>query len=149
MRGILIGHDEEVANWAWQEFSLFPMPFARAVGIVDDGMLIGAAIFTEYSGSDVHLNYYGKNTATVGIARSLALIAVADFDVARGTLLISKRSKRLIRAMLKFGFKIEGVQRRFYGARDCTKNTAVRLVIFREQLEKLAFRKSERQAEAC
>jgi RimJ/RimL family protein N-acetyltransferase len=117
---------------------LFPVQYFRAVGIIDTdkGKIVGAAIFQNYTGTNVNLSYYGKNTLSAGIVRSLAKMAV-EMGVARGTLITSKRNRRLIRSLLKLGFKVEGTQRCFYGYEDTARNTGVRLVMFRDDLKKL------------
>lgn len=139
MNGLLLGEDLLVAQWANQKFNLFPIPFFRAVGVFDSDKkeLVGAAIFQNYTGMNIDLSYYGESTLTLGIVKSLARIALS-FGVGRGTLITPKKNRRLIKSLLKLGFRLEGTQRRFYGHVDNARNTGVRLVIFKEGLEQLA-----------
>lgn len=139
MRGLVIDRDEVVAKWAYTEYNLHEMPVDRAVGIIDGrGYLVGAALFHNFNGANVELSYYGPNTLTSNIARALARIAVGIFNVARLTVVTSKRNKRLIRGLLKLGFRLEGTQRCFYGHDDNTRNTGVRLAAFRDRIECVA-----------
>jgi hypothetical protein len=138
MYGLLFDQDMAVWGWANKTYDLFPVQFYRAVGVVDAAanQLVGAAIYQNYTGTNVDLSYYGQGTLTLGIVRSLAKIAV-HMGVARGTLVTSKRNKRFVRSLRKLGFELEGTQRCYYGHEDNTKNTAVRLVMFKSGLEKL------------
>jgi len=137
--GVLFGHDAAVGAWAFQAHNKVPHKFDRAIGIVDpQGQLIGAALFHSWNGCNATLSYYGKKTASLGIARTLAKVGILDLDLGRVTVVVPKKSKRLARGLLKLGFKVEGVQRCYFGHRDCPRNTGVRFVMFREQIAKLA-----------
>jgi len=115
------------------------MPFNLSVGIVDvDNNLVGAILFGNFNGINVELDYYGEKTVTLGICRAIARIALTEFNAARVSALVSKRKKHLISTMQKVGFRLEGAQRCFYGRKDCQRNTAIRLVMFREQIEQMA-----------
>lgn len=137
--GLLIGKDEEVHQWVNHAFGLFPMAMDRVIGIVDkEGNLRGAILFRNFNGVNVELSYYGPNTLSAGIARSIARIILLDFKASRATVVTSKKKKALLSALIKIGFRIEGTQRCYYGETDCRKNTAVRLVMFREDIQKIA-----------
>lgn len=143
-KGIYLGHDQVVANWAFKTFHRFPMQVNRAFGIVENKddkynpVLVGAILFQNFNGNNVELSYYGPNTFSLGIARAMARVVLGEFKASRVTIVTSKKNKRIMRALQKFGFKLEGVQRRYYGDRDCYRNTGVRFVMFREDIEKLA-----------
>lgn len=138
MRGLLLGDDACVAAWAFRTHQFRPTPFDSAVGIVDpDGRLVGAGLFQNYNGSNVEFSYYGRRTLTWGIVRGLFKIAMA-FDPSRLTVVTAKKNRKLIRALQRIGFRLEGAQRRYYGMRDCARNTGVRLVMFREEMDKIA-----------
>lgn len=138
MKGLLLGSDEIVAEWAYKLYNLYPLPVNKALGILDGTKLIGACLFQNYNGVNIELSYYGPRTLTLGIVRFIATTALTDFNVARLTVVTSQRNKRLVRSCLKIGFKVEGTQRRFYGHDDSKRNTAVRLVAFKADLEKVA-----------
>jgi RimJ/RimL family protein N-acetyltransferase len=146
---LLINEDSIVASWAYQKFDVFPIPVHKAFGVLDTEKheLVGAALFQNYIGTNVDLSYYGPKTITLGIIRNLAKAAL-DMGISRGTVITSKRNRRFIKGLLKIGFKFEGAMRFFYGHEDNNKNTAVRFVIFRPGLEKLAFTPNQRAADA-
>lgn len=138
MKGLLLDCDAQDAAWAFQVHQRTPMHVDRALGVVDNGMLVGAVLFTNYNSLNAELSYYGKSTVTVGIIRALARIALYELRLSRLTVIVPKRPSYLLKKLSKFGFKYEGVQRRHYGYTDCPRHTGCRFVIFREDLEKLA-----------
>lgn len=137
-KGILIGADIQVAAWAYNTTGRFPIAVNRAIGILDDGVLAGAALFTNYNSVDCSLSYYGENTLTSGIVRVLARIALYELNLARCTVIVPKRPSYLLKKLPKFGFRYEGVQRRYYGPTDAPRHTGCRFVLFREDMERLA-----------
>ena len=139
MHGLLIGHDDRVLAWANLAFNLYPMSVNRALGVIgEDGTLRGAIFLRNFNGVNVELGYYGPNTLSVGIVRSIARIVIAEFNAARLTVVTSKRNKQLVKSLTRLGFKPEGVNRCYYGHKDTVKNTAVRLVAFRSDVERVA-----------
>ncbi len=146
MRGLLIDADAYVANWAYSTYNKVPMHVDRGIGIVEDGQLVGAALFTCYNTMNADFSYYGRMTLTPGIVRSLARIALYELRLSRCTVIVPKRPAYLLKKLHKFGFRYEGVQKRFYGPTDASKYVGCRFVAFREDLEKLAVEKRERVA---
>ena len=145
-KGLLIDCDQHVAEWAFRTYNRFPMPVDRALGIVEDGQLVGAALFTSYNSMNAELSYYGKNTVTVGIIRALAKVALYELRLARCTVIVPKRPSFLLKKLTKFGFRYEGVQRRHYGPTDSPRHTGCRFVVFREDMLKLAAVRIEKVA---
>jgi RimJ/RimL family protein N-acetyltransferase len=138
MRGLLLGDDARVAAWAFRTYQFRPTPYNGAVGVVDEtGRLIGAGLYQNFNGANVEGSYYGRGTLTPGIVRGLIKGALA-FDPSRLTVVTAKKNRRLIRALQRIGFRLEGAQRRYYGQRDCARNTGVRLVMFREDMDRIA-----------
>jgi len=139
MTGLLFSTDEAVAAWLFQGYGQKPMKYDRALGLLGkSGEMMGAVLFHHYNGSNVEMSYYGKNTATLGLFRCLMRFVLLEFDASRLTVMTSKRNRRYIKGFQKLGFKFEGVQRCYYGKRDCVRNTGVRLVMFRDGIEKIA-----------
>ena len=95
-------------------------------------------MFSSYNGVNAELSYYGKNTITVGIIRAVAKIALYELHLARCTVIVPKRPSFLLKKLVKFGFRYEGVQRRQYGPTDSSRHTGCRFVVFKEDMEKLA-----------
>lgn len=134
---VLLDHDQHVAEWTWREFNLFPMPFNMAIGIIDqrsENRLVGAALFDFWNGYNVHLNYYGPGTPTLGIFRILATLALKKFNVVRVTLQTKYSNSHVINAAKKLGFIEECTERDLYGP----GTSAQRLVIFRDGIIRLA-----------
>jgi RimJ/RimL family protein N-acetyltransferase len=141
MHGLLVDNDVAVASWTYEKFNVYPQPVDKALGIVDkQGKLIGGIIFQNFNGCDLHLSYYGVRTLSPGIVRIIARTALGHFNVSRLTTITSRRNKRLIRSLIKIGFRLEGIQRCFYGHEDNKKNTGVRLVAFRNELSRVAYK---------
>ena len=139
--GLLVDQDQAVAAWAYKTFNIFAQPVDKAFGIVNPkGTLIGAILFQNFNGVNIELSYYGPKTLTSGIVRIIARVSIGHFNAGRLTVVTSRRNKRLIRGLIKIGFKLEGIQRCFYGHKDCKKNTGVRLVAFRPDLSRVAYR---------
>lgn len=140
MNGLILDQDELVVDWAFTTFNIFRMPYNKAIGIIDEkGEIVGSILFQNYNGVNVELSYYGfYRTITPSIVKVIAKIAVGVFNVARLTVVTSKRNRRLINGLLKLGFKVEGTQRCYYGHEDTNRNTGVRLVVFKTRLLEVA-----------
>lgn len=145
-KGLLLDCDKQVAAWAFAEHNKVVTHVDRAIGIVEDGRLLGAALFTSYNSVNAELSYYGKNTVTVGIIRALAKIALYELRLARCTVIVPKRPSFLLKKLVKFGFRYEGVQRRHYGHTDAARHTGCRFVVFKEDMERLAAVRLEKVA---
>lgn len=137
-RGILLDADRYVMDWAFRTYNRVPIHMDRAIGIVEDGQLVGAAMFCSYNTVNADFNYYGKNTLTRGIVRIIAKIALYELKLARLTIIVPKRPSFLIKKVHKFHFRYEGVQRRYYGPTDRDQHKGCRFVLFREDLLRLA-----------
>lgn len=137
--GLLIGKDELVAAWAFAKWGLHPTKIDRGLGIVaKDGTIRGAILLQNFNGVNIELSYYGPRTLSMGIVRSIARLIVLEFNAARVTVVTSKKNRRLMRSLQRFGFRLEGAQRRYYGHKDCTRSVGVRFVMFREEIDKIA-----------
>lgn len=145
-KGLLLDCDAQVSAWAFYTHNRIPMHIDRALGIVENGELVGAALFSSYNSVNAELSYYGKNTVTVGIVRALARIALYELHLARCTVIVPKRPSFLLKKLAKFGFRYEGVQRRHFGPTNSPRHTGCRFVVFREDMEKLAAERIQKVA---
>ena len=136
-KGLLLDADDLVTAWAFQAYNKVPVKVDRALGIIEDNQIVGAALFTSYNGMNAELSYYGRSTVTLGIVRALARIALYELRLARCTVIVPKRPSYLLKKLPKFGFRYEGVQRRQYGPTDSARHTGCRFVLFREDIEKM------------
>src|SRR5258706_9080944 len=119
MSGLLVGNDEAIASWTYRKFNVHPQSVDKALGIVDkDGKLVGGILFQNFNGCDLHLSYYGIGTVSAGICRIIARTALEFFNCGRLTVITRQKNKRLILALMKMGFRFEGVMKRFYGHDD-------------------------------
>lgn len=139
MRGLLLGQDQAVANWAFAAHGFKPTPVDAAIGIIEtDGTLKGAALFQRFNGHDIDLSYYGVGTMTPGIVRSIARAALG-LGAQRVTVTTAQANKRFTRAILRLGFIHECVRKRYYGHRDdLPEHTGMQMVMFKQRLEVLA-----------
>ena len=148
--GLLFECDDQVAAWTFEKFYLPPMKYDRAVGIVENKAIIGAILFQSWNGHNVELSYYSvKPTLSVGITRCLARYILFTFNVSRITVSTRRRNRNLMRSLQRMGFRLEGAQHRFYGHRDCNRNTAIRFVMFRERIEHYAKLPAEKEKQSC
>ncbi len=130
-------NQEAVASWTAQTFNIPNYPVNMALGIYDpDGLIIGSVLFQDFNGSNVEISIFGDNVLTRDIIKKLALICLNHFRVNRLSARTLKKRKRLIRGLMKLGFKFEGVSRKYYGPTDA--ESAVRLVAFRDGLKRMA-----------
>lgn len=139
--GLLLDDDLLVGKYVQDNYGHTwpPLKFDRALGLMNkEGQLIGGVIFQNWNRSNVDVSYYGKNTLTPGILRCIGKYIISVFDPTRVTVITSKRNRRLMRGLQNLGFKLEGMQRCFYGRHDCPRNTAVRFVMFRERVNEIA-----------
>jgi RimJ/RimL family protein N-acetyltransferase len=137
--GLLTDCDETVAKWQANWFGTPVYSYDRALGLIDsNGKLIGAVLFAGFNGHDVEISYYGRNTMTVGVIRYIARFVLQTFNPARLTAITSKRNRQFMKALQRLGFRLEGVQRCYYGKKDCNRNTGVRFVAFRSDIEHVA-----------
>ena len=137
--GLLFDHDEAIGQWLLTIKEKPFFKFDRCIGIISNDALCGAILFHGWNGADIEMGYYGQQTLTLGIVRSISTYALEEFDLARVTCVTSKRNRHLMKSLQKIGFKLEGMQKCHYGKNDCNRNTGVRFVMFREGIERLAF----------
>lgn len=147
--GLLFDCDAVVAEKLFTTHKQPHFKYDNCLGILDkESKLVGAILLHNWNGANVELSYYGEKTLTPGIIKCLARFIICTFEPARLTVVVSKRRRPLLLSLQRFGFKLEGAQRCYYGKRDCTRNTGIRLVMFRERLDKLAQLGSEAM-QAC
>ena len=144
--GLLFNSDEVVAAYLFKNHVSPRMKYDQAIGIMTDGKLTGGVLFQCWNGFNVEGSYYGTGTLTPGIVKCLARILVSTFKVSRVTVTVSQRNRRLMKALQKFGFVLEGHQRCFYGHTDSRRNTGVRFVMFRSRVDKLCHWAPDKEA---
>jgi len=133
MRFLATGMDSHVLEWSQEKFGLAPKYCDMALGVIEDGELVGSAFFHAWNGPDIELSYYGPNTLTLGIYRSLMRIAVNSFGVSRVTIRTARNNKTMTRGIKKLGFEFEGIRHHGYGKYD-----AIMYGLYGEKLARLA-----------
>jgi len=134
MKDLVLWHDMEVAQWAFQTFNFHPTQFCMAVGIAEPPKgLVAACLFHAHNGPDVELSYYGPNTLTLNLVKRLAKIAVEYLGVSRITARTSRSNKTMTRGIKKIGFEYEGIRKCGYGTQD-----AVMYGLYGKNLARLA-----------
>lgn len=110
---LIFNHDRDVAEWAAKELDSNFLGFVIAIGVIDDETrsLIGAAVLHNWSFNDIELSIVGKMTPE--LLRAAALIAFTK--VGRVTIRVPRAKKRILKAAVKYGFRLEGTIRRLYG----------------------------------
>jgi RimJ/RimL family protein N-acetyltransferase len=136
--GLVLDNDDFVAASFLEPRGQTFFKYDRAIGLLDHGELVGAVLLHGWNGSNLEISYCGKSTMTVGVVRFLASYILTEFDPARLTAVTSKRNRHLIKFLQYLGFKLEGVQRCYYGKKDNNRNAGVRLVAFRDSIERVA-----------
>ena len=133
MKYLLSGCDENIANWTSEKFGIRCMDYNMALGIVDDGRVVGSVLFSAYNGHDVEISYFGPNTMTLGLVKQIAKIAVNHLGVSRITARTTRNNKTMTRGVKKIGFEYEGIRHNAYGEYD-----AVMYGLYGDKLAKLA-----------
>lgn len=108
---LLFGRDREVADWASAQLNSNFLGFVLAIGVVRDGKLIGAAVLHNYSYNDIELSVAGVMTKELLVAAAW----LAFSRVGRVTVRVPRKKKRVMKAAVKYGFRLEGTVRRLYG----------------------------------
>jgi hypothetical protein len=113
---LVFGDDKTIADWVSKQRGKSIPPWYFAVGVINkSGVLKGAATFHNYNGSNIELCYHGPNTLTLNVFKGIADFCINRLKVNRLTVSVPRKNKSLIKHLPKFGFKVEGVMRHFYG----------------------------------
>ena len=118
MKHLLYGYDAEVADWTFKTYSMSPVHYDMAVGIMDGISIVGSVMWSSYRGHDIEISYYGPKTMTLGIARECARVAIDHFGVSRVSARTSRSNKTMTRGVKKIGFEYEGILHNAYGDHD-------------------------------
>lgn len=118
MKQLLYGFDDKVASWTADTFSVRTGKYEMAIGIVEDGAIVGSIMWHAFRGHDIEISYFGPQTMTLGIARQCARIATDYFGVSRVTARAAKSNKTMTRGVRKIGFEYEGIAHCGNGTED-------------------------------
>lgn len=118
MKQLVYGHDAKIATWTANTFGVPSGKYEMAVGIIDNGELVGSVMWHAWRGHDIEISYYGPKTMTLGIARECARVAVDHFGVSRVSARTKRSNKVMTRGVKKIGFEYEGIIHAGYGNQD-------------------------------
>jgi RimJ/RimL family protein N-acetyltransferase len=111
MSTLVFGQDERVCEWAASRMQ--PGEFqqsAKAIGLERDGVLVAAAIFERYSGTDIELHTAIDNKAlSRSLLRAAFLYAFIQLGCKRVTAFINSTNPASLRLAEKVGFRVEAV----------------------------------------
>lgn len=113
MSRLVFGHDEVISNWASEKLggSHF-LGDTKSIGIVNkDGDLIGASILHNRTKFDVEMSIVGVMSKELLFATAHLAFGLAE----RITIRVPRRKSRIMKAAVKYGFRLEGTIRRLYG----------------------------------
>jgi len=109
MKQLIYGHDPQIAEWTKNTFGVHPGKYEMAVGIIEDGQLVGSVMWHAWRIHDIEISYFGPRTMTLGIARECARVAIDHFGVSRVTARAAWTNKTMTRGVKKIGFEYEGI----------------------------------------
>ena len=112
----LYNNDKLVADWVSKKWGKPLQNWYFAIGVLNkNGTLSGAATFHNYNGYNIELAYYGPNTVTTQLFREIGDFCVNKLKVERLSVMIPRKNSSMVRNLPKFGFKLEGIIRHYYG----------------------------------
>jgi RimJ/RimL family protein N-acetyltransferase len=133
MKILATGNDELVIGWIYTMFGIVCTNIDLAVAVLEDGKIVGAAVYHAHNGPDIELSYYGPKSVTLGVAKGVAKIAVDHFGVSRITVRTAKDNEIMNKSIHKLGFVREGIRHHAYG-----ENDAIMYGLFGRKLARLA-----------
>lgn len=135
MKVLAHGNDSLINEWTLAMFGVRNFNSDMAFGIMEGPQIVGSVFFHAYNGYDIELSYFGPQTLTLGILRSICRIALDHFGVSRITVRTPKTNKQMTRGIHKLGWIFEGVRHNGYGDID-----AVMYGLYGRNLARLAGR---------
>lgn len=118
MRVLAHGNDSLINAWTHEKFGVRNFNADMALAIIDGPQLVGSVYFHAYNGFDIELSYFGPQTLTLGLLRSICRIALDTFGVSRITVRTPANHKQMKRKIHKLGWVFEGVRHNGYGETD-------------------------------
>ena len=113
---LMFDNEQVVADWLSKKWGKPIPPWYFAIGILDyQGLLKGGISFHNYNEHNIEAFYYGPHTFTKSVMIGICIFLFEKIKVQRLTLSVPRRNKVLLKRIPKFGFKVEGVLRHFYG----------------------------------
>ena len=110
----------EVKAWAGGLFGVTFREPSFALGVLNGhGKLVGAVIYNNYEAANVEMSIVGPRRAFYrGVCREIFSYAFDELGVSRVTLTCRERYPEIIDKARRWGWKIEGRMRDYYGPGD-------------------------------
>jgi RimJ/RimL family protein N-acetyltransferase len=121
--------DDRAALWAGRRLGQQFLPPYVSFWIADRfGVARGAVVFNDYADRNIELTCVGKGAFTRDVCREMARVAFNVNGCARVTIRTRQSNHALVGMALRWGWRVEGILRRWYGDDD-----AVVLGMLREE----------------
>lgn len=131
---VVAGYDQQVADWAGAVCGVKFIPPFWALGIVDSGVLKGAAVFNDFHGANANVEMSYVGPLTKGIVRYLANYAFNTLNVSRVSFKTRKSNLKAKRLLSGHGFEYEGTKRRYLDTTSA--GDVLTYVLFRENAKR-------------
>lgn len=138
---VLFGNDQIVRSWVGQKCGI-PLTEGHGIGIWSDTKrrLVGGVVFTNYTGHGIEMTLAGRGCFSRSVWQFIGEFVFGRMGCQRlvVTTRRMKRSNPVSGLAQRYGFKQEGVARRFYGDQDgvqwsLLKEEAMQLGYYKEQ----------------
>lgn len=120
---LIFGQDEAVATWVAAQIPHMPTSFREmaAIGVADDGMLLGAVVYHEFRGNDIQMSCaaISGRWLTRRFLNAMFSYPFIQLKCDRVTSFIPSKNEHTRRFCEGFGFKQEGIMRRGFLNDDC------------------------------
>lgn len=91
----------------------------RTLGILSsEGRLTGGFVLTNYTGTGIELSLAGNGCVTRFAWQAVGDTVFGELGCQRLSVTTRRTNKRVRKMAPRFGFKFEGIARRFYGSED-------------------------------
>lgn len=105
-----------------------------SMGWIKDGVLIGEAIFNDYTGSNIEIHIYGPGAMTRRALREAYNFAFNMNGCHRMTAKPFKHNKKLLQVLERIGFVYEFTQEKYYKENDGSITDALVYKLTRENI---------------
>jgi RimJ/RimL family protein N-acetyltransferase len=116
LRRVVRNAPDEVKAWASHRLNTQFREPCLALGVLNNGgHLVGAAIFNDFEERNVEVSLVGPGVFYRGVAKELFHYAFDELGCWRISLTIHEKNKAHLKLADKFGWKVEGRKRNYYG----------------------------------
>lgn len=107
---------DNLNKWYREQLGKDITPWAPTLGVLDNNSnILGVFFFTEYNGSNIEIHAQAEKCLTRAVIKFILNYVFNQLKCNRLTIKPFRREKRVIKAMIKVGFKYEGILKSYYG----------------------------------